>query len=235
MTITAAPAERVEVDRGHHLVDQLVRADGPALRRYVARLLPGDPGRAEDIVQETFLRAWRHVDLLVGLAAAEDRRRWLFRVAHNVAVDWLRRRAARPVELTGELPALADPAGQDQLDAVLSRRMLATAFEALSGPHRATLVYLYWLDGSHAEVAAALGVPAGTVKSRHHVAVRALRTALAAGDRQADRPSGAAPTGATGPASPTPASMTSGPGAPGGPAGVPASGRRCPASIRRAR
>ncbi|WP_007515943.1 MULTISPECIES: sigma-70 family RNA polymerase sigma factor [Pseudofrankia] len=181
MTSAAVPApERAEAARRRHFGDHLVRDCGPALERYVSRLLPGDPGRTEDIVQETFLRAWRHADLLTGLTEEEDLRRWLFRVAHNVAVDWLRRRAARPLELGGDLPVLPDPAGQDQLEAVLLRGVLATAFEALSGPHRATLVHLYWLDRSHAEVAAELGIPAGTVKSRHHVAVRELRAALTA-------------------------------------------------------
>ncbi|OHV60557.1 sigma-70 family RNA polymerase sigma factor [Pseudofrankia sp. BMG5.36] len=181
MTSVPAPApERADAARRRHFGEHLVRDCGPALERYVSRLLPGDPGRTEDIVQETFLRAWRHADLLTGLTCDEELRRWLFRVAHNVAVDWLRRRATRPLELTDNLPVLSDPAGQDQLEAVLLRLILATALETLSAPQRATLVHLHWLDRSHAEVAAALGIPTGTVKSRHHVAVRELRTALTA-------------------------------------------------------
>ncbi|MBX6390766.1 MAG: sigma-70 family RNA polymerase sigma factor [Frankia sp.] len=174
-----APTHARDPDH-RRLGELLVHQHGPALARYVGRLLPGDPGRAEDIVQEIFLRAWRHADLVAVLAAQGTLEPWLYRVARNLAVDWLRRRAARPVELFEAPPAVPDPRPDDLLEAVLSRRVLTEALGSLSAPHRETVVRLHYLDRSCTDAAAELGVPPGTVKSRNHVAVRELRAALAA-------------------------------------------------------
>jgi RNA polymerase sigma-70 factor (ECF subfamily) len=176
----ASDRERDDPSARLHLGERLVREHGPALTRYVRRLLPGDPERAEDIVQETFVRAWRHAASLALLSDDKELRAWLFRVARNLVIDWLRRHAARPVELTGVLPVTSDPWPQDMLEAVLLRHVLVDAFGALSARHRETLVQLHYLDRSQADVGAALGVPTGTVKSRNHVAVRELRAALVA-------------------------------------------------------
>ncbi|CAO5163004.1 ECF RNA polymerase sigma factor SigL [Frankia sp. AiPs1] len=151
------------------------------LLRYARRISPDDAGRAEDLVQETFLRAWRHRD---ELAAHSNARAWLFRVARNLAVDWHRRQAARPAErsLLAADDALlaATPAAQaaEALNAVLLRVELVRALRALSDVHRATLVHLHYLDRTQLETAGLLDVPLGTVKSRRHVAVRELRGQL---------------------------------------------------------
>ena len=86
----------------------LVDQHGPALLGYAQRLTGGDLGRAEDIVQETLLRAWRHQDSLTGDRGAA--RPWLFAVARRIAIDAHRRRRARPAEV-GEV-------GEDLLAAV---------------------------------------------------------------------------------------------------------------------
>ncbi|MCM3884411.1 sigma-70 family RNA polymerase sigma factor [Frankia sp. R82] len=148
------------------------------LHRYARRIGPDDAGRAEDLVQETFLRAWRHRE---ELAAHGNARAWLFRVARNLSVDWHRRQAARPSEqrlAPGDDALLADSAVADALHAVLLRVELVQALRTLSDAHRETLVHLHCLDRTQLETAGLLGVPLGTVKSRRHVAVREMRGQL---------------------------------------------------------
>src|SRR5262249_47238506 len=146
---------------------------GRALLAYSARLT-GDRASAEDIVQETLLRAWKRAEQL----AADDRpvRPWLFAVARNLAVD--RRRASRltTTELDGE--ALEQPAGVDELDRALEASQLADALAALRAEHREVIVESYYRGRSVAEVAAALGIPPGTVKSRAFYGLRSLRLVL---------------------------------------------------------
>jgi RNA polymerase sigma-70 factor, ECF subfamily len=145
-----------------------------ALLSYAVRLSSGDRQRAEDIVQETFLRAWRHPEAL-----AEERgsvRPWLFTIARNLAVDAHRARRARPPEVSDE--ALAVVPAADELDRALEAWQVADALAALSPDHRAVLVETYYRGRSVAEAAAVLGVPAGTVKSRSYYALRALRLTL---------------------------------------------------------
>lgn len=81
----------------HEVFDELVRAHGAALLAYATRLTGGDRGRAEDVVQETFLRAWNHLERLTTQPGSVHG--WLRRVAHNLAVDGHRARQARPTEL----------------------------------------------------------------------------------------------------------------------------------------
>ena len=145
-----------------------------ALLGYALRLAGGDRQRAEDIVQETLLRAWRHPEVL-----AEERgsvRPWLFTVARNLAVDGHRARRARPREVSDE--ALAVVPAADELDRALEAWQVAAAVAKLSPDHRAVLVETYYRGRSVAEAAAVLGVPPGTVKSRTYYALRALRLAL---------------------------------------------------------
>jgi len=156
--------------------EQLVRAlyqehSGPLLR-YALHLTSGDRQRAEDIVQETLLRAWLHPDAI----GARPPRPWLFAVARNLAVDAHRARQARPREV-GEA-ALALTAVPDTADRALESWAVADALRSLRPDHRAVLLETYYLGHSVAEAATVLGVPAGTVKSRTYYALRALKLAL---------------------------------------------------------
>ncbi|WP_026422040.1 sigma-70 family RNA polymerase sigma factor [Actinokineospora inagensis] len=156
--------------------DTLVATHRAALLSY-ARRVTGDPHRAEDVVQETWIRAWRHREKLT-----EDRgsvRSWLMRVAHNIAVDQHRGRAARPAEV--ELPEVDVTSAPARTDEVLDKVVVDAALEALPEPHRKTVVEVYFADRTAAAAAITLQVPVGTVKSRLHYALRALReSALAA-------------------------------------------------------
>lgn len=143
---------------------------GPLLR-YALRLT-GDRQRAEDIVQETLLRAWMHPEAI----AARPARPWLFAVAHNLAVDGGRARRARPAEVgQGALEGLAAP---DDIDRALESWGVAEALGSLRPEHQAVLLETYYHGRSVAEAAEALGIPPGTVKSRAFYALRALKLAL---------------------------------------------------------
>lgn len=146
---------------------------GSALLGYAARLV-GDRGRAEDIVQETLLRAWRHAERL----AADDRplRPWLFTVAARLATDARRARQSRPPEL-GEEALVAVPV-PDEVDRALQAWEVADVLAALAAKHREALVLTYYQGHSVREAATMLGVPPGTVKSRCYYALRSVRLAL---------------------------------------------------------
>ncbi|NHC46400.1 sigma-70 family RNA polymerase sigma factor [Motilibacter aurantiacus] len=163
---------------GEPLLRALWEEHGPALLAYATRLT-GDRGRAEDIVQETLLRAWRHGDDLDVRAKGEGGglRGWLFTVARHLAVDAHRARLARPRE-AGDDAVLAALPATDDIERALDSWVVADALAALSPAHREVLVETYYCGRSVAEAAAVLGVPPGTVKSRAHYALRALRLAL---------------------------------------------------------
>jgi RNA polymerase sigma-70 factor, ECF subfamily len=153
----------------------LFDAHARALLSYAVRLTDGDRSRAEDIVQETLLRAWRNLDRLDG--DSRPVRPWLFTVAQHLAVDASRARRARPPEVGDAV--LASLPGLDQVDGALDRIVITDALESLSAEHRAVIVETYYHGRSVAEAAAVLGIPPGTVKSRCYYALRALKLALA--------------------------------------------------------
>jgi len=144
------------------------------LLSYALRLTGGDRGRAEDVVQETLLRAWRHPEALDPERGPV--RSWLFTVARNVAVDAHRARRARPTEVGDEVLAVVPAA--DEIEQALDSWLVADAMSSLTPDHRAVLVETYYRGRSVAEASAALGIPAGTVKSRTFYALRALKLAL---------------------------------------------------------
>jgi RNA polymerase sigma-70 factor, ECF subfamily len=150
------------------LVDELYAEHAAALHAYAQRLLAGDRFQAEDVVQETFLRAWRHADRLRSGTA----RAWLFTVARRIVIDRHRRREAEPTERR------SPPGASDDLEDALLSWDVAAAFRTLSAEHRAVLLEIHYRDRSVAEAARALGIPEGTVKSRTYYALHALRRAL---------------------------------------------------------
>jgi RNA polymerase sigma-70 factor (ECF subfamily) len=144
----------------------LYDAHALALLGYALRLCDGNRAMAEDLVQETMVRAWRHLDRLDPTAAPV--RPWLFTVAHHLAIDAHRARSARPPEV-----------GLDRIEGTLDRIIVTDALRSLSPEHRAVLAETYYRGRSVAEAAAVLGIPVGTVKSRCYYALRALKLALA--------------------------------------------------------
>ncbi|WP_156753245.1 sigma-70 family RNA polymerase sigma factor [Actinokineospora pegani] len=157
-------------------LDDIVRAHGPALLAYATRVTGGDRHRAEDVVQETWLRAWRNLARLTDDQGSV--RGWLKRVAHNIAVDQHRARAARPAEV--EMPDTDPTTAPERADEVVDRLFVEDVLQALPTTHRATLAEVYLADRTTAAAAVVLQVPVGTVKSRVHNALRTLRTTVPA-------------------------------------------------------
>lgn len=157
-----------QADADEALVRALYTDHGRALLAYATRLT-GDRAAAEDVVQETLVRAWKHPEVLVNGSV----RGWLFTVVRNLVTDRARARAARPVEVA-ELPE-SPPVERDHAESVVDGLVVLAALDRLSGVHREVLVELYFRGRSVSETAQVLGVPAGTVKSRSHNALLALR------------------------------------------------------------
>jgi RNA polymerase sigma-70 factor, ECF subfamily len=145
-----------------------------ALLAFALTLTGGDRGAAEDVVQETVLRAWQHADALD--PARGPARPWLMTVARRVLIDQHRARSARPSEVDDS--GLASIGVADGLDAALDALLVADAMTTLTSEHREALVQTYYAGRTVSEAAAVLGVPPGTVKSRVFYGLRALRLAL---------------------------------------------------------
>lgn len=144
------------------------------------------PDEAEDMVMETYLRAWKSVPGFTGRSSV---RTWLCRIAHNCSVDWLRKRrhVVQPLEAEedegGKGFQFADPRQREPSALLAGAELQAaidSALETVSAEHRAVLL-LRFSDGlSYAEIAAATGVSIGTVMSRLFNGRRKLLKALAA-------------------------------------------------------
>jgi len=147
---------------------------GPRLDRAygLAWHLVGNVADAEDACQEALLAAWSAWPQLRDPARFDA---WFDRILVNTCIEHLRRRARRPQTTLPEEPDIADRdvmAGSIELDAI--SRVLGR----LSPEHRATVVLRFWADLSTDGIAERLGVPPGTVRSRLHYALDALRTEL---------------------------------------------------------
>ena len=173
---TCCLVSRTVVMTGPDRDEQLLRAlhdqyAGP-LWSFALRLT-GDRARSQDVVQETLLRAWRKPSVLDEEQGSA--RAWLFTVARRIVVDeWRSARSRR--EITVDEPPEQPEA--DQVDALLDSWIIAEALDRLTPEHRAVIVECYYRGRSTAEAADVLRIPAGTVKSRTHYALRALRLAM---------------------------------------------------------
>lgn len=156
------------------MIRALFDEHGRMLLAYATRLT-GDRASAEDVVQETLLRAWRHPEVLGNGRGSV--RGWLLTVARNIVTDRARARAARPTEVA-ENPGAA-PVERDHADHVVDSMVVLDALDALSAEHREVLVEIYYRGRSMVEAARVLDIPPGTVKSRCYYALRALRGIVA--------------------------------------------------------
>ncbi|MDF5757872.1 sigma-70 family RNA polymerase sigma factor [Spongiactinospora sp. TRM90649] len=156
------------------VVAALYREYHRPLMGFVIRLTGGDRQLAEDVVQETMVRAWRSADRLD--TEAGSLMPWLATVARRIVIDERRRRDARPPEAgEGHLESVPMP---DRMDDLLRQVVVTDALKSLSEAHRQVLNETILRDRSAADAAEVLGIPVGTVKSRVYYALRALRVAL---------------------------------------------------------
>jgi RNA polymerase sigma-70 factor (ECF subfamily) len=132
-----------------------------------------DRHRAEDLVQETLLRAWRHIDQLD--IDHGRTRSYLLTIARNVVTNAWRAEQRRP-RLVADEPAVTGAPSADSVDQLVEGWLIAEALERLSADHQAVVRAVYYEGRSVADAAQQLAVPEGTVKSRAYYAVRALRT-----------------------------------------------------------
>ncbi|MGV9263302.1 sigma-70 family RNA polymerase sigma factor [Kitasatospora sp. NPDC003701] len=155
---------------------ELLLAERESLQRFIAGLIRQDPYHVEDIVQETLLRAWQAADGLDW----DDRpiRLWLFRVARRLVIDDWRKDRTVPVGIAAEgFPAV--DAAADQTAQVLDRQVLVESLRSLDRIHQEAVVHVHLFGQAGADAARALGIPGGTLKSRTHYGVQALRRHLA--------------------------------------------------------
>jgi RNA polymerase sigma-70 factor (ECF subfamily) len=162
-----------------HRMRVVFEANATPLRNYLVRMANGQHEAAEDLLQETMLRAWRKMDDLPDDAVSV--RRWLFTVARNLSIDAVRARMARPVEVYGDDGVWTAPVG-DEVDRLVDRELLREALLRLTEQQRSVLVALYCRDASVAETATGLGIPEGTVRSRSFYALRTVRDMLSRAD-----------------------------------------------------
>jgi RNA polymerase sigma-70 factor (ECF subfamily) len=146
---------------------------GRAMQLYATRLI-GDYSLAEDVVQEALIRIWRHPEVLSNGQGSV--RGWLLTAVRNIVISRIRARDARPREIPESVtrPAAVD----DHSSAVVAAVTVHAALDTLSPDHRTVIEQIYLRGRDLDEVAALLGVPKGTVKSRSHYALKALRKAM---------------------------------------------------------
>ena len=157
-----------------HDAVELYREYYAPLLGFVTRLTGGDRHWAEDVVQETLLRAWRRRDRWRG--GHGSLMPWLGTTARRIVIDHRRRRAARPTEVGGV--ERAEPSEPDRSERIADGLLAAEALRSLSYAHREVLVHTVLRDRTVNQAAEELGLPVGTVKSRVYYATRALRAAL---------------------------------------------------------
>ncbi len=158
-------------------MSELWRINGPALTRFALKLTLGDKHRAEDIIQETLVRAWGHPEVVDG--RADVIRSWLFTICRRVSIDMWRANSRHNNYVVED--NLADsPNPVDLIDQAVTAMDVRAALAQLTPEHRQVIVQAYYLGRSMAEIATELGIPEGTVKSRTYYGLRQLKELLSA-------------------------------------------------------
>jgi RNA polymerase sigma factor (sigma-70 family) len=151
----------------------------------LARTIVGDPGTAEDVAQEAFVRAWRY-------AASYDARRgtvltWLLTIARNAAVSRMSLRQAEPLDpdlLASKLQLQDDPGRHDETFRIAERDRLRHALAILPAEQRRALLLAAYFGRTAAEIAELEAVPLGTVKTRIRTAMHRLRNRMEVADER---------------------------------------------------
>jgi RNA polymerase sigma-70 factor (ECF subfamily) len=177
--VTAAQTELPAAGAGHQPpeapIEAVCRLHARPLYRFLLKITFGDRREAEDLLQETLLRAWRY--LQDHSADVTVLRPWLYTVARRAAIDAARARQARPAEvIPADLAAL--PAARDDIDRLVTGLTIRQALTTLTPDHRQVLYEIFYRGHTARQAATALGIPEGTVKSRTFYALRALAATI---------------------------------------------------------
>lgn len=156
----------------HDAFSELARAAVVRLDQ-AARLILRDPELARDAVQDGLIRAWRDLRKLRDPARFDA---WLYRLTVNACLDLARQRRRRVIEV--ELTPLHQPALPDSSVAHADRELVDVVLGELDEQGRAIVVLHYYIGLPLTDVAATLSIPLGTVKSRLHRALLAMRVAI---------------------------------------------------------
>ena len=157
-------------------MNDLWRIHSIVLKRFALKLTQGNHYRADEVIQETLVRAWRHPEVVDG--HAETIRPWLFTVARNVAID-LWRTQSRHDEIIEDRPR-ERPDPVEGIDQAMTAMDVRAALAQLTPEHRRVIVEVYYLGRSGTECAELLNIPEGTVKSRTYYGLRQLKRLLTA-------------------------------------------------------
>jgi RNA polymerase sigma-70 factor (ECF subfamily) len=166
--------ERVRSDATGDALRSLYRTYAGELLGFALGALD-DRQTAEEIVQETFTRAWRHADRYDPKRGSV--RTWLYQIARNAIIDTRRRSAVRP-GLASREPDPDREGGGLSIERAMLGWQVAAALERLSPEHRQVVRLAHVQGLSVREIADACGLPEGTVKSRTWYALRSLRLTL---------------------------------------------------------
>jgi RNA polymerase sigma-70 factor, ECF subfamily len=159
-------------------MEALIEMHGAALQRFTLSLTNGNRVRAEELAQETLIRAWRHPEALESSAEYFSFRPWLFKVARRLAIDAQRARDARPQETDDSTLEQMPQLSTDVFERITDIALVRQALKALTPEQRDVLVCTYFRGLSGPETSEVLGIPVGTVKSRAHYALKALQAEL---------------------------------------------------------
>ncbi len=157
------------------LMKALYDEHAAVLWRYAVRLT-GDASHAEDVVQETLLRAWQHPEVIGD--TERSARAWMFTVARNMIIYDRRSARHRNVVASTDVDRAPEQSTPDEVNATLDRLLIADAMAQLSVDHRAVVERSYYRGWTTTQIAADLEIAEGTVKSRLHYGLRALRLTL---------------------------------------------------------
>ncbi len=164
----------LRTERGEEAARALYRTYSGELYGFAVNRL-GDRGLAEEVVQDVFMRVWRHAGEYD--AARGSVRTWLYQIARHAIIDMRRRAAARP-SLAPREPLFESATSGDSIEQAMLGWQVAAALERLTPEHRQMIRLAHFQGLTMREIAERCELPVGTVKSRTWYALRSLRLVL---------------------------------------------------------
>ena len=150
----------------------------PRIKAYLMRLGSDNPS-AEELTQEVMTLLWRKAGLFDPAKSSSST--WLFRIARNRRIDFLRRQKVPDIEPDDPVLMPSEPPGGDEIiDAGIRERRVQAALKSLPGEQFELIRLAFFQGYSHSQISEETGIPLGTVKSRIRLAFTKLRTVLAA-------------------------------------------------------